>query len=457
MLENGIMEKETINGGQIKEARHGNVSSLRGARDTAADVVFYNADDSGLEFKNKFIEKEYNKAKKRYSRKQKQLEEEQKILENPKEHFPEYVNLKREQALKQEIAPIFLITNPWTIGAVATSAAVSVPAALVGTAGGTIGGVVGSNIGSKLDTNRHGYTDNATVYGLIGGTIAGGTGAGIGSAGERFVANKGYNWLTHNVKNIGRGFSDYFKYGKKSYKNVIYDNGLKRVSKEQLLSTQTLPSKQSVWLTDDIAGNFTKSEEVNVPVIKMVFNTKNAGYISAKPLIGQVDYSIAAPNKSASRWVYQNISNVIKPGDYIGNDNSTSPLGNRLRISKTVSNNPVEFVKSMSALAKIENKPTQTGYSPDAYAQILKIGTNPKKPFTIRYAIDPDTKFNNMGKSVLADEITYKQDWNLYNEKLVQDYVDFVNNNLIKPNGGDPGWIGLDGIPRFPHPYLMRK
>lgn len=133
------------------------------------------------------------------------------------------------------------------------------------------------------------------------------------------------------------------------------------------------------------------------------------------------------------------MSDLVKPGDYIGNDNTTSTLGNRLRISKTISNNPIEFVKTMSELSKIENQPTQYGYSPDSYAQILKIGNNSNKPYKIRYAISPSDKFNDMGKSSLSAEITYKQDWELYTPELIRQYVDLVNNKLIKPNGGDPG------------------
>ena len=36
----------------IKGVRFGTVSNRRAAKDTAADVVYYNEDDSGLEFKN---------------------------------------------------------------------------------------------------------------------------------------------------------------------------------------------------------------------------------------------------------------------------------------------------------------------------------------------------------------------------------------------------------------------
>ena len=105
MLESEIM------GNRIRGARTGTVSSVKSARDTAADVVFYDEDDSGLEFKNKRTERAYNRAKKRYERKRDQLQKEQEILDNPKEHFNEYIAVKRDKAL-EAAAPIALALNP---------------------------------------------------------------------------------------------------------------------------------------------------------------------------------------------------------------------------------------------------------------------------------------------------------------------------------------------------------
>lgn len=52
---------------RIKGSRFGTVSSRRSAKDTAADVVHYNDDDSGLQFRNKRIKRVYNRAKNNYS------------------------------------------------------------------------------------------------------------------------------------------------------------------------------------------------------------------------------------------------------------------------------------------------------------------------------------------------------------------------------------------------------
>lgn len=75
------------------------------------------------------------------------------------------------------------------------------PSTLIGLTIGTIGGTIGSSYGSKLDTNRHGYTNNVDWYGFGAGLVAGGAGSTAGAAGEKFVLNKGYNWVTHNIKN----------------------------------------------------------------------------------------------------------------------------------------------------------------------------------------------------------------------------------------------------------------
>lgn len=459
MLENDTManSNDEINGGQIKGARTGTVSSRRSARNTAADVVFYGDDDSGLTFKNKGTKRAYERAKKRYTRKAERQRKEQEILNNPKGHFNEYIALKRDKALETAL-PFAMTLNPWTIGATAASAAVSIPATITSLVGSSVGGTLGSNYGEKIDANRHGYTNNATWIGLGTGAVAGGLGAGVGAGGQRFVTNKGYNYLAHNVKNIGRGFSDYFKYGVKHDKNLIYDHGLKNATSKQIELNRNLPLKQNVQVGDGIYGKFNANPQTNEVNLRWVGNKNNLGAISVNPKVSNVDFSVVTPTKQSAKWAYQSLSDVIRPGDYIGNDNTTSTLGNRLRISKTIANgDPVKFVLTMGALSKIERSPTQYGYSPDAYAQVLKIGNSPKHPYAIRYAIDPDTKFNEMGQSPLADEITYKQDWGLYTPELVREYVDLVNNKIIKPNGGDPGWIGLNGKPKFPHPYLMRK
>ena len=44
----------------IKGARFGTVSNRKTAKDTAADVVYYNDDDSGLEFKKPRLKKIYD-------------------------------------------------------------------------------------------------------------------------------------------------------------------------------------------------------------------------------------------------------------------------------------------------------------------------------------------------------------------------------------------------------------
>lgn len=51
---------------KIKEARFGTVSSTKGAQDTVADVVFYDAEDSGLTFTKKRYKRIYDRAKKIY-------------------------------------------------------------------------------------------------------------------------------------------------------------------------------------------------------------------------------------------------------------------------------------------------------------------------------------------------------------------------------------------------------
>lgn len=53
---------------KIKEARFGTVSSTKGVRDTAADVVFYDTEDSGLTFTKKRYKRIYDRAKNRYTK-----------------------------------------------------------------------------------------------------------------------------------------------------------------------------------------------------------------------------------------------------------------------------------------------------------------------------------------------------------------------------------------------------
>ena len=65
MQESDIMENSDD---KIKEARFGTVSSTKGAQDTAADVIFYDAEDSGLTFTKKRYKRIYDRAKKRYTK-----------------------------------------------------------------------------------------------------------------------------------------------------------------------------------------------------------------------------------------------------------------------------------------------------------------------------------------------------------------------------------------------------
>ena len=72
----------------IKGARFGTVSNRRTAKDTAADVVYYNDDDSGLEFKKSRLKKVYDRAKKNYSYKQNTTDLENQANEDPvKKHI----------------------------------------------------------------------------------------------------------------------------------------------------------------------------------------------------------------------------------------------------------------------------------------------------------------------------------------------------------------------------------
>lgn len=60
MQESDIMEN---NDEKIKEARFRTVSLTKGVRDTAADVIFYDAEDSGLTFTKKQYKRIYDRAK----------------------------------------------------------------------------------------------------------------------------------------------------------------------------------------------------------------------------------------------------------------------------------------------------------------------------------------------------------------------------------------------------------
>lgn len=151
-----------------------------------------------------------------------------------------------------------------------------------------------------------------------------------------------------------------------------------------------------------------------------------------------VDYAVAIPNKPALKWAYRTVSDIAQPGDYIGNDSPYSPLGRQLRMAKTISENPIEFAENLARLKAMEHG-TPLGYSPDSYAQILKVGNNPRQPYVLRYASKPSTRFNDMGQSPLAGEVLYKQDFQTYNPELTRDFVRFVNKEIIIPNGGEPG------------------
>lgn len=82
---------------------------------------------------------------------------------------------------------------------------------------------------------------------------------------------------------------------------------------------------------------------------------------------------------------------MLRTGDYLGNDSPYPPLGRKLI------NNP-KFIPD-----------NPSGYSVDAYNQILNIGNKPNGKYAVRYAIKSSSQFNNLGTSETAQTIINQQ------------------------------------------------
>lgn len=253
-----------------------------------------------------------------------------------------------------------------------------------------------------------------------------------------------FSWFWHICKNHICGLFDLLRYSTKHTVNITYNNGK--------LNFWFKSTKHGIHDLGNGTGCIYVSGINDSNTIK-VLASETGGRVTVAPAKGGTDYAVAIPRKPAIRWAYRVVSDLLIPGDYIGNDSPYSSFGRRLRISKTISSSMAEFIQNLVRIYKTE-RGNAKGYSPDSYLEILKIA-NGKHPFALRYAAKPSTRFNTLGYSELAKQVIYKQE-HLTNLDSVREFVDFVNEKIIKPNGGDLAWVGIDGKPKFPHPYLMK-
>ena len=420
----------------IKGARFGTVSNRRTAKDTAADVVYYNDDDSGLEFKKPRLKKIYDRAKKNYLYKQNTTDLENQANEDPVNHIETYIHNKQKDFINTA-SKVALVANPWTIAAFA---APSIPLVLGSIAGG-LGYNIGNKSGEEIDRNRHGYTNNADILGTINGAILSAAGAQIGNAANVAIANKSYKSIPFNLNNLKQGIEDYVKYKNTPKTKVVYINKKFRSVPVKNLPVQS--TKDFISFTSDkLNGLFTTEDSFGTTVMRKgkpraIKNIVGKGsiYFDSKGL--GADINIAIPDKSALRWTVDKLKYIVKPGKYIGNDSSSPTYGRKFLQKIDTKNIPNNF----------------QGYSIDAYNQILDIG-NKNNKYAVRYAIEPSTRFNNLGNSNLSKSIIEQQS----NIKNIWDKRAFVDRiNKIIGNRGDHAWIDMKGNIQIPHPYLLVK
>lgn len=417
---------------RIKGSRFGTVSNRKAAKDTAADVVFYGDDDSGLEFKRPRLKRVYDRAKENYAFTKQTQDIEAAAEANPTSDIQTYIH-NIQKPIGKAITYGLMGIGPLGI------TTISLPELIGGTALGSIGYNYGAKKGAEIDKRRHGYTNNEEALGLAMWTLTGAAGSQLGRLGETVILNQSYRAIPFNVQNLKEGLSDYKLYKNNPETKVVFShNKFKSVVKgvkqdlSEFIKTETTKS-DGAYMTDDSVGKLTvkRGKALGVENIigegKIAFNAPDQG----------TNITTAIPNKRALRWVADKLSRVIRSGDYIGNDSPYPPLGRKLLKNIKVTNNEEPF-----------------GYSVDAYNQILKVGNKPNGKFEIRYAIKPSSKFNNLGTSETAQNIINQQN-NIHD---IWDKRAFVENiNKIIGDKGAKAWITVDGTIQIPHPYLLVK
>ena len=418
---------------RIKGSRFGTVSSRRSAKDTAADVVYYNDDDSGLQFRNKRIKQVYNRAKDNYSFTKRTQDIERAADENPTSDIQTYIH-NRQKPIGKAITYGLMSLTPLGIGSVA----ISLPELIGGIALGTIGYNYGAKKGAEIDQRRHGYTNNEEPLGLAMGAITGATGSQIGRLASTAILNQSYRAIPFNIRNFREGLADYKSYKNRPDSKVVYSKGkFKSVAKgvKQDLSEFQLTD------TDKTSGVFWNEDTAGDLIMKRgkAFGVKRIlgkGQILFDSPFQGANISISIPNKDSLRWITSKLSRVLRPGDYLGNDSPYPPLGRKLiKNPKFIPDNP-------------------PGYSVDAYNQILNIGNKPNGKYAVRYAIKPSSQFNKLGTSETAQTIINQQN-NLSDIWDKREFIDSIN-KLIG-NRGPKAWITVDGTIQIPHPYLLVK
>ena len=415
---------------RIKGSRFGTVSNRRAAKDTAADVVYYSDDDSGLQFKNNRIKRVYNRAKDNYSFTKRTQDIERAADENPISDIQTYIHNRQK--------PIGKAVTYGLISLTPLGAAISLPELVGGTVLGTIGYNYGARKGSEIDQKRHGYTNNEEALGLAMGAMAGAAGSQVGKLASTAILNQSYRAIPFNLRNLKEGISDYKAYKNTPDTKVIYSRGkFKSVNKgvkqdlSQFIQTE-ISKSNGAFATNDSLGKLIvkRGKAIGVSDImgdgKISFNSPGSG----------TNITVAIPNKRALRWTADKLSSVIRSGDYIGNDSPYPPLGRKLLKNVNIQNSE------------------PFGYSVDSYNQILNVGNKPNGRFKLRYAIKPSSQFNDLGTSEAAQSIINQQN-NIHDIWDKRVFIDSINK--IIGNRGPKAWITVDGTIQIPHPYLLVK